>query len=125
MLLYAVLSLTAIRMLPIAISLIGTGVHLPTMIFLGWFGPRGLASILFALLIVETAEIAHGEEILAAVIVTVGLSALLHGISAAPLARAYGRMTELFGECEETKPVSELPIRTGMVAQPDEPTTTT
>ncbi len=123
--LYAALSLTVIRMLPIAISLIGTGVRLPTMAFLGWFGPRGLASILFALLIVETAEIAHGDEILAAVIVTVGLSALLHGISAAPLARAYGRMTELFGECEETKAVSELPIRTGMVAQPNEPTTTT
>lgn len=123
--LYAVLSLTVIRMLPIAISLIGTGVHLPTMAFLGWFGPRGLASILFALLIVETADIAHGQEILVAVIVTVGMSVVLHGISAAPLARAYGRMTQLFGECEETKPVSELPTRTGMVAQPNEPTTTT
>jgi len=51
--LYAVLSLTVIRMVPIAISLLGAGLRLPTHLFLGWFGPRGLASILFVLLILE------------------------------------------------------------------------
>ena len=53
------MSLTVIRMIPIAISLIGAGVRLPTQLFLGWFGPRGLASILFVLLILEEAEVAH------------------------------------------------------------------
>ena len=53
---YAVLSLTAIRMIPIALSLLGSGIRLPTYLFLGWFGPRGLASILFVLLILEEAE---------------------------------------------------------------------
>ena len=111
---FALLSLTVIRMVPVALSLAGSGVRAPTVAFLGWFGPRGLASILFALLIVERAGIRHGEEILVAAIVTVGLSALLHGVSAAPLARAYGRLAARMGECAENQPVSELPIRTGM-----------
>jgi NhaP-type Na+/H+ or K+/H+ antiporter len=117
-LVFAGLSLTAIRMVPVALSLIGTGVRWPTMAFLGWFGPRGLASILFALLIVEQAAIPHGEEILVAAVLTVALSALLHGVTAAPLARAYGRLATRMGDCEEKKPVSELPTRTGMVAGP-------
>ncbi len=56
---YAVLSLTVIRMIPIALSLLGSGIRLPTHLFLGWFGPRGLASILFVLLILEEAAIPH------------------------------------------------------------------
>ncbi|NNG04964.1 MAG: sodium:proton antiporter [Inquilinus sp.] len=109
---YAVLSLTLIRMIPAALSLIGTGVRFPTVWFLGWFGPRGLASILFALLIVERSGIPHAHEILVATIVTVGLSALLHGVSAAPLADAYGRLAARLGECEESRPVGEMPLRT-------------
>ena len=108
---YAVLSLTLIRMIPVALSLIGTGVRGATVAFLGWFGPRGLASILFALLIVEQSGIPHAHEILVASIVTVALSAILHGVSAAPLAGAYGRMAARIGECEETKPVAEMPVR--------------
>ncbi len=108
---YAVLSLTLIRMIPVALSLIGTGVRGVTVAFLGWFGPRGLASILFALLIVEESGISHAHEILVATIVTVALSAILHGVSAAPLAAAYGRMAERVGECEETRPVDEMPVR--------------
>jgi NhaP-type Na+/H+ or K+/H+ antiporter len=110
---YAVLSLTLIRMIPIALSLIGSGVRLPTYLFLGWFGPRGLASILFVLLILEEAEIPHGEEILSVAVITVALSVILHGISAAPLAAVYGRFTKRVGECEESKPVSNLPLRQG------------
>ena len=113
---YAALSLTAIRMVPVALSLIGTGLRPATVGFLGWFGPRGLASILFALLIVEQAGLVHGEEILIAAIVTVAASALLHGVTAAPLARAYGRMAARVGECEEKKPVGEMPVRSGMGA---------
>ena len=111
---YAVLSLTAIRMIPIALSLLGSGVRMPTYLFLGWFGPRGLASILFVLLILEESEIPHRAEILSITVITVALSVILHGISAAPLARAYGRMAERMGECEESKAVSNMPLREGL-----------
>jgi NhaP-type Na+/H+ or K+/H+ antiporter len=111
--LYSGLSLTVIRMIPIAISLLGSGVRLPTIFFLGWFGPRGLASILFVLLILEESSVPHRDELLVITVITVALSALLHGITAAPLANAYGRLTASMGECEETQPAAELPLREG------------
>ncbi len=113
--LYAILSLTVIRMIPTAIALIGARLRLPTQLFLGWFGPRGLASILFVLLIVEDSDVPHRDELLSITVVTVVLSALLHGISAAPLARLYGRLSTGMGECEENQPVTELPLREGQM----------
>lgn len=110
---YAVLSLTVIRMVPIALALVGSGVRFPTKLFLGWFGPRGLASILFVLLILEKSEVPHRDELLVITVITVALSALLHGITAAPLANAYGRLAADMGECEENKPTTELPLREG------------
>ncbi len=87
---YAVLSLTLIRMLPVALSLAGTQARRPTVAFLGWFGPRGLASIVFAILLVEpNGELPHEHLVLTAVFLTIGLSVLLHGLTAAPLARRY------------------------------------
>jgi len=87
---YAVLSLTLVRMLPVAIGLLGTGARPPTVAFLGWFGPRGLASSVFAVLIVEhSGELPHESLLLTTIYATVGLSVLLHGLSAAPLARRY------------------------------------
>jgi NhaP-type Na+/H+ or K+/H+ antiporter len=118
--LYAVLSLTVIRMLPIALSLLGTGLRLPSWAFLGWFGPRGLASILFVLLILDEAELLHSNELLSVTVVTVALSILLHGVTSAPLANAYGRLAARMGDCEETQPVSELPLREGIVEQNDQ-----
>jgi NhaP-type Na+/H+ or K+/H+ antiporter len=114
-LLYAVLSLTVIRMVPISISLIGAGVQRSTHLFLGWFGPRGLASILFVLLILEESEVPHRDELLSITVVTVALSALLHGVTAAPLARLYGRLATGMGECEENQAVREMPLRAGPV----------
>lgn len=111
---YAVLSLTAIRMVPIALSLLGSGLRMPTYLFLGWFGPRGLASILFVLLILEEADIPHRAEILSITVITVALSVILHGVSSAPLANAYGRLAERMGECEEGKTVSDMPLREGL-----------
>ncbi len=111
---YAVLSLTLIRMVPIALSLLGSGIRLPTYLFLGWFGPRGLASILFVLLILEEAEIPHRAELLSVTVITVALSVIAHGVSAAPLAKAYGRLAERMGECAESKTVSDMPLREGM-----------
>lgn len=110
---YAVLSLTVIRMIPIAISLAGSGVRLPTKLFLGWFGPRGLASILFVLLILEESNVPHREELLSITVITVALSALLHGVSAAPFAHWYSRLAARMGECEENKMVAEMPLREG------------
>jgi NhaP-type Na+/H+ or K+/H+ antiporter len=112
-LVYAVLSLTVIRMLPIAISLLGSGLGLASHLFLGWFGPRGLASILFLLLILDESDVPHRDELLAVTVLTVALSALLHGVSAAPLGRIYGRLAERKGECEESRLVTELPLRVG------------
>lgn len=79
---YGILSLAVIRMIPVAISLIGTESRRPTILYLGWFGPRGLASIIYAGLLVEEAGLADSEEIVSAVIVTVALSVVLHGATA-------------------------------------------
>jgi NhaP-type Na+/H+ or K+/H+ antiporter len=92
--LYAVLSLTLIRMLPVAIAMIGTGARWPTLGFVGWFGPRGLASIVFAVLAVQEANLAHAQTILLASYLTIGLSVFVHGATAAPLARRYARWYE-------------------------------
>ena len=86
---YAVLSLTLVRMLPVALALLGTGARAPTVGFVGWFGPRGLASIVFAVMLEEGSDLPHEETILLTVYATVGLSVLLHGLTAAPLAERY------------------------------------
>tara|TARA_R110002110_G_scaffold415852_1_gene658165 strand:+ start:73245 stop:74516 length:1272 start_codon:yes stop_codon:yes gene_type:complete len=109
--LYAVASLTIVRMIPVVLSLLGTGLNVPTWLFLGWFGPRGLASILFALLVLGENESAQASVIMATVVMTVFLSVLLHGVTAAPAARWYSRIVDRMGECEETQPVTEIPTR--------------
>lgn len=92
--LYAVLSLTLVRMLPVAVAMIGTGARKETIGFLGWFGPRGLASIVFAVIVVEEAHLPGAATILTATYVTIGLSVIAHGITAAPLAGLYARWYE-------------------------------
>jgi sodium/hydrogen antiporter len=103
--LYAVLSLTLVRMLPVAVAMIGTGARMPTVGFLGWFGPRGLASIVFAVIVVEEAHLPGAATILATTYVTIGLSVIAHGITAAPLARRYARWYE--SHSPERRPVME------------------
>ncbi len=87
----AIMYLTVIRMVPIWISLAGAGLASYDKLFLGWFGPRGLASILFALLILEKFPVPGSDEILACVVLTVMLSIVLHGVSATPLAQRFAR----------------------------------
>jgi NhaP-type Na+/H+ or K+/H+ antiporter len=87
-LVFAALSLTAVRMVPVAISLWGTHAKAPTVAFMGWFGPRGLASIVFAVVVEDTHQI-HSATILTATYLTVGLSVLLHGLTGAPLVSRY------------------------------------
>jgi NhaP-type Na+/H+ or K+/H+ antiporter len=97
MLLYAVLSLTAVRMIPVALSLAGARLGGRTVLFIGWFGPRGLASVVFALLAVE--QLGPGAEPAVTVIVlTVALSVLAHGLTAGPLAARYGGRLARTGE---------------------------
>ena len=90
----AISFLSVVRMLPIWLSLAGSGLSLYEKVFLGWFGPRGLASILFALLFLERFEIPGGDEILACVVLTVMLSIVLHGVSANPMAARFGRVMD-------------------------------
>jgi len=86
---YAVLSLTALRMLPVALSAVG--LHLPwdTVLLVGWLGPRGLASIIFGILAADVIGGAAGELVLTVVATTVAMSVLAHGLSAGPLAAWY------------------------------------
>jgi sodium/hydrogen antiporter len=89
---YAVLSLTVIRMLPVAIAVVGLGLSASTIAFLGWFGPRGLASIILALVVVEEEPgLAGIDQIFLVMTVTVLLSIFGHGVTAAPLTRRYAR----------------------------------
>ncbi|HXV35261.1 MAG TPA: cation:proton antiporter [Gaiellaceae bacterium] len=92
--LYALLSLTAVRMVPVALALLGTGARRPTVAFVGWFGPRGLASIVFAVILVDEAELAGETLLLNTIFVTIALSVLLHGLTASPLAARYARWYE-------------------------------
>jgi sodium/hydrogen antiporter len=91
---YAALSLTVVRMLPVAVAMIGSHARPPTLGFLGWFGPRGLASIVFAVIVIEESSLPHEHLIVLTIYVTVGLSVLAHGLTAAPLAARYGRWYE-------------------------------
>jgi NhaP-type Na+/H+ or K+/H+ antiporter len=88
---YAVLSLTIVRMLPVAVAMIGSRARSQTIAFLGWFGPRGLASIVFAVTVVEESHLPGARTLELAAYATIGLSVMAHGLSAAPLAARYAR----------------------------------
>jgi NhaP-type Na+/H+ or K+/H+ antiporter len=88
--LYAILSLTVIRILPVAICLMGTRLGWLSIGFIGWFGPRGIASVLYLLVVVNELGLAGQERILSVIVLTVLLSIFLHGMSAVPLSHLYG-----------------------------------
>lgn len=83
--------LTIVRMVPIFVSLVGSGLNTSEKLFLGWFGPRGLASILFTLIMIDEFDFPGEHELLACVSMTVLFSVIMHGISATPLSRMIGR----------------------------------
>jgi NhaP-type Na+/H+ or K+/H+ antiporter len=92
---YAILSLTVVRMLPVAVAMVGSGLSRSTTLFMGWFGPRGLASIVLGLVYLEQETHQPGETtITLAVMATVLLSIFLHGISAVPGIGSYARKVE-------------------------------
>jgi NhaP-type Na+/H+ or K+/H+ antiporter len=115
MLLYALLSLTLIRMLPVAISMIGTDLRPPTLLYMGWFGPRGLASLIFAAIVIEEVDLPATDLMVNIVILTVALSILLHGITAYPGSKAYADWYEQqeddHDEMHESKDVESIQKR--------------
>lgn len=88
--LYALLSVTLVRMVPVALATWGCGMDRATVLFVGWFGPRGLASLVFALLALEELGPA-ADDAVAVITLTVLVSVVAHGLSATPLAERYGR----------------------------------
>lgn len=102
-------SLLIVRPLAIWLSLLGTDASPPTRIFFGWFGPRGLATALFALIVVDKITGEFGEAILHIAVNTVWISALVHGLSAAPGARWYASIIGKMGDCAETGHAQHLP----------------
>jgi NhaP-type Na+/H+ or K+/H+ antiporter len=115
--LYALLSLTVIRMLPVALSLYGTHLRSISVLFAGWFGPRGLASIVLGLIVVEEAPLLPGrDEIELVVALTVLLSVLLHGLTSAPLSAVYARRVQgMAADTPEKQGTVELATREGSV----------
>ena len=109
---YAIVSLTLIRMVPVAIALTGTHLRPATVAFMGWFGPRGLASVVFTLVALQDLEHSGaGEMLLETATWTILLSVVLHGISASPLAARYGASVASAGEVPELAPAGEPKIR--------------
>ncbi len=109
---YVVASLTVVRILPILIATAGSGTLWQTKFFLGWFGPRGLASILFALLVVEEIDGPNAELIFTVAIWTVLLSVYAHGASASPWASRLGaRLSTMTTTTPENAPTVEHPTR--------------
>ncbi len=109
--LYAVLSLSVIRMLPVAVALAGARLGWPAVLFVGWFGPRGLASVVFGLLALEDLAQSAAKPAVTVIAFTVLLSVLAHGLSADPLAMRYGaRLTPPPGAVGPTE-LAEVPER--------------
>lgn len=109
--LYAALSLTVVRMVPVAAALVGTALNVRTVAYIGWFGPRGIASILFVLLAVEETTLPGASHILAVVTATVLISVVAHGATSWNLSERYGEWFEANRSTSESHPVEEMPTR--------------
>jgi sodium/hydrogen antiporter len=123
---YAVLSLTLIRMLPVALSLGGLHFRRDTLGVMGWFGPRGLASVIFGLLAFDELTAASKEAGLLASIVTwtILLSVLAHGLSARPLAAWYARRLKTApASAPELMEVQEIQVRSDVLLSASRHTT--
>ena len=107
--LYAAISLTFVRIVPVAVAMLRTGFAVPTLLYVGWFGPRGLASIVFAGVVVEEA-VPNAIAITDVVLLTVALSLVVHGVTAAWGARRYAAWFEQAAAADASIPeAAELP----------------
>jgi sodium/hydrogen antiporter len=110
--LYALLSLTVIRMVPVMVALAGMRLRPATVAFIGWFGPRGLASVVFTLVALEEFEHSQvGNTLVEAATWTILLSVVLHGVTASPLAARYGALIAKAGDVPEKAAAQEPRIR--------------
>jgi NhaP-type Na+/H+ or K+/H+ antiporter len=109
--LYGALSLTVVRMLPVAVAFVGTRARLPTIAFVGWFGPRGLASIVFTVIVVEEAKLPYVSTITVVVVFTIVLSVYAHGLTSRPL-------TARYASWYTAHPSDRLPAMEGVDAPP-------
>jgi NhaP-type Na+/H+ or K+/H+ antiporter len=116
---YAVLSLTVIRMVPTAIALAGIRLGRPAVVLVGWFGPRGLASVVFALLALEEIGQPAASQVVAVITVTVLLSVVAHGASADPLARRFGPRLARAADGAERPGLPDVPERRLIRRAPD------
>ncbi|WP_245673430.1 cation:proton antiporter [Nocardia lijiangensis] len=126
---YAVLSLTVVRMVPVALSLLRTGARRQTTVFVGWFGPRGLATIVFGVLLIQEADLPNEQTLLLAATATIGMSIYAHGLTATPLTDRYIRWYRSHPE-ERQPPMESVPAahhrwrtphRAGRSAHPSRP----
>lgn len=111
---YALVSLTLVRMIPVAIAMFRTRLHVATIAFIGWFGPRGLASVVFALIALESLQQAPVERnlVLQVATWTILLSVVLQGLTSRPLSKRYGREMAGWGPAApEAQEVAEAPMR--------------
>ena len=119
--LYAVLSLTLVRMVSVAISMVGAKVRPITTLFLGWFGPRGIASILYIFIVLESESLPGLQLIYSVAMITVLFSIYAHGITASPLSNRYGSRIEAVDKkrivTAETEEVPEMPLRNSVQPQ--------
>ncbi len=118
---YAVLSLTIVRMFPVAIALAGKGLRRPTVAFIGWFGPRGLASLVLTLVALGDGRgiPPFGATVVSAVALTIALSVIAHGVSAGAAVARYGAfVSTLPDDAAEHEPTAELPTRGGVDRRP-------
>lgn len=88
---FAVLALTVVRGVSVAIALTGAGLDRATVGFIAWFGPRGLASVVFALIAYDELTATDANFVLTAIVTVVLVSVVAHGVSAGPLAARFGR----------------------------------
>ena len=110
---YAVLSLTVVRMLPVTLSLLGLGLRPGTWLFMGWFGPRGLASVVFTLVALEELESGSAQRSILVQVATwtILLSVVAHGVTAAPLATRYGARIRALSDVPELAPARDQRTR--------------
>src|SRR5829696_3229287 len=121
---YAALSLTVVRLLPVAVAMLGTGMRRVTVGFLGWFGPRGLASIVFVLILVERTDLPERPLLLDVVTWTVALSVYAHGLTAWPGANRYADWYAAHAKdhaaMPESVPATEQRVRVPALPRQDE-----
>ena len=98
---YAALSLVLVRVVAVALSLLGSGLEPVSVLYLGWFGPRGLATLILTLVVVDTTELAGGSTIAGVALLTVGLSVLAHGATSWWGSNAYADWVEAHPERED------------------------